>query len=177
MKPQETWVLVADGARARILRDVLSTGKTSREHEDLVFHRSGGNCANHGRQAGPQLRFNRNPPVGDGVSFRSGARKTVPLLQCWPICTAQPSSRRRFRPTRGRCSSQMLGDLRQAFPESLRKVTAAENSQGVHQAAGTRASGRHPEARNQARLRGWRVAIATVRRVTPLIMLLPPVRG
>ncbi|TIS55836.1 MAG: host attachment protein [Mesorhizobium sp.] len=38
MKLQSTWVVVADGARARILRDVLSAGETPDEREDLVFH-------------------------------------------------------------------------------------------------------------------------------------------
>ncbi|TGQ35597.1 host attachment protein [Mesorhizobium sp. M00.F.Ca.ET.216.01.1.1] len=82
MKPRSTWGLVADEARARILRDVLSAGD---EREDLVFHSE-------------RRQFREIMADKPGRSFASTgarrsameyllircARRTEPLLQHWP---------------------------------------------------------------------------------------------
>ncbi|RWB97329.1 MAG: host attachment protein [Mesorhizobium sp.] len=127
MKPQKTWVLIADGARARVLRDVLSVGKAPEEHEDLVFH-----------SERRQLReIMADKP---GRSFAStGTRRSAMEYHSDPVreedraFAAMLADMLHSRHLAGdfdqlvvAAAPQMLGDLRQAFPESLRKVTAAE---------------------------------------------------
>nr|WP_292242816.1 host attachment protein [Mesorhizobium sp.] len=127
MKPQRTWVLIADGARARILRDALSTGKTPDKQEDLVFHTEP-----------RQLReIMADKP---GRSFAStGARRSAMEYHSDPVREEDRAFAAKLAHTlHGHhvagdfdqlvvaAPPQMLGDLRLAFPESLRKVTAAE---------------------------------------------------
>ncbi|KQU92425.1 hypothetical protein ASD99_11080 [Mesorhizobium sp. Root695] len=127
MKSRRIWVLVADGARARILRDVLSTGKTPDKQEDLVFH-----------SEPRQLReIMADKP---GRSFAStGARRSAMEYHSEPVREQDRAFAAMLAHTLHShhvagdfdqlvvaAAPQMLGDLRQAFPESLLKITTAE---------------------------------------------------
>ncbi|RWL47136.1 MAG: host attachment protein [Mesorhizobium sp.] len=127
MKPRRTWVLIADGARARIVRDPLSSGEPTGEHQDLVFH-----------SQPRQLReIMADKP---GRSFAStGARRSAmeyhgnPVREedrAFAVMLAETLHRHflagDFDQLAFAAAPQMLGDLRQAFPESIRKVTVAE---------------------------------------------------
>ena len=127
MKPQKIWVLVADGARARILRDVLPGVKTPNEHEELVF-----------RSEQRQLREIMTDKPGRSFA-PTGTRRSAMEYHSDPV----REDDRAFAATLAEvldshrvagdfdhlvvaAAPQMLGDLRQAFPENLRKVTIAE---------------------------------------------------
>ena len=127
MKPRRTWVLVADGARARIVRDALSPGEPTDKDEDLVFN-----------SQPRQLRaIMADKP---GRSFAStGARRSAMEYHGDPVREEDRAFAAMLAETLHRhflagdfdqlaiaAAPQMLGDLRQACPESIRKVTVAE---------------------------------------------------
>ncbi|WP_284269169.1 host attachment protein [Mesorhizobium huakuii] len=127
MRRQRIWVLVADGARARILRDVLSAGEPSGDGDDLVF-----------KAQRRQLReIMADKP---GRSFASvGTRRSAMEYHSEPVREEDRAFASTLADTLQNhhlakdfdrlvvvAAPQMLGDLRQAFPESLRKVIAAE---------------------------------------------------
>lgn len=127
MRRQRIWVLVADGARARVLRDVLSEGTKPGEHDDLVF-----------QAERRQLRdIMADKP---GRSFASvGTRRSAMEYHSEPVREEDRAFAATLADTLHShhlakdfdqlvvvAAPQMLGDLRQAFPESLRKVIAAE---------------------------------------------------
>jgi protein required for attachment to host cells len=127
MKRQRIWVLVADGARARILRDVLSAGEPPGACDDLVFHAE--------RRQLREIMADK-----PGRSFASsGARRSAMEYHSEPVREEDRAFASMLAHTLHNhhlakdfdqlvvaAAPQMLGDLRQAFPESLRKVIAAE---------------------------------------------------
>ncbi|WP_413771425.1 host attachment protein [Mesorhizobium sp. PAMC28654] len=127
MKPQKIWVLVADEARARILRNVLSAGEPPDEREDLVFH-----------SARRQLREIMADKPGRSFASSGVCRSTMeyhsePVREEDRAFAAKLAGTLHNHHLAGdfdqlvvAAAPQMLGDLRQAFPESLRKATAAE---------------------------------------------------
>jgi protein required for attachment to host cells len=127
MKPQRIWVLVADGSRARILRDVLLSEKTPAGREDLVFHAE--------RRQLREIMADK-----PGRSFAStGARRSAMEYHSEPVREEDRAFAAMLAHTLHSyhlakdfdqlivaAAPQMLGDLRRAFPESLREVIAAE---------------------------------------------------
>jgi protein required for attachment to host cells len=129
MKLHKIWVLVADGARARILRDAVQGVRlpSEREEEELLFHSE-------------QRQLREIMADKPGRSFAStGARRSAMAYHSDPVRDgerafaaklAEALDRRRrdgdFDELVVVAAPQMLGDLRQAFPESLREVVVAE---------------------------------------------------
>ena len=127
MKPQKIWVLVADGARARILRDVVPAGKTRAGREDLVFRseqrqlreimadKPGRSFASTGTRRSA-MEYNSDPVREDDRAF---AATLAEVLDAHRVAGD-------FDQLVVAAAPQMLGDLRQAFPANLRRATIAE---------------------------------------------------
>lgn len=127
MKRPKIWVLVADDARARILRDAIPPTQGGDQHEELVFH-------------SPQRRLRDIMADKPGRGFATtGTRRSAiephsdPLREndrAFAAKLAEVLDGHRlagdFDQLVVAAAPQMLGDLRQAFPEPLRKVTVAE---------------------------------------------------
>lgn len=127
MKTPRVWVLVADGSRARILRDPFRKAESEESREELVF-----------RAEQRQLReIMADKP---GRSFASeGARRSSIEYRSDPVrederafaslLTEVLDSHRRagdFDRLAVVAAPRMLGDLRHAFTNALRGVTIRE---------------------------------------------------
>ncbi|MGT2467475.1 hypothetical protein ACVOMV_25230 [Mesorhizobium atlanticum] len=86
MKPTITWVLIADGARGRIVRDLEVAGDAADRLHDLTFDADQKQLRE--IMADPtgsaQLRLRRVAPFRHGISFKSCSRagKLRPLPTC-----------------------------------------------------------------------------------------------
>ena len=127
MKPQKIWVLVADGARARILRDIATAGETPDERQELVFRseqrqlreimadKPGRSFASTGRRRSA-MEYHSDPVREDDRAF---AATLAEVLDSHRLAGD-------FDQLVVAAAPQMLGDLREAFPANLRRATVAE---------------------------------------------------
>lgn len=127
MKTPRVWVLVADGSRARILRDPFRRSGSGEGLEELVF-----------RAEQRQLREIMADKPGRGFASE-GARRSAMEYRSDPVrederafaslLTEVLDSHRRagdFDRLAVVAAPQMLGDLRHAFTNALRGITIRE---------------------------------------------------
>lgn len=120
------WILVADGARARILRDAIPPAEAGKESElvfrseqrhlrDIMTDKPGRSFASTGRRSSA-MEYRSDPVREDDRAF------------ALTLAEVLDSHRRAgdFDRLVVAAAPQMLGDLRQAFSDSLRRATAAE---------------------------------------------------
>lgn len=127
MKPLRIWVLVADGSRARILRNVVTHGEPAEPLEELVFSspikqlreimsdKQGRSVAT----AGPRrsaIEYHSDPVNEERRAF---AAMLVPVLDAHHAAGD-------FDRLAIIAAPRTLGDLRQVLSENLKSITIAE---------------------------------------------------
>jgi protein required for attachment to host cells len=125
MKQPRTWILVADGARARILRDVIHDVEHGREElvfrseqrqlRDIMADKPGRNFASIGRRRSA-MEYHSDPVREDDKAF---ATMLADVLEAHRIAGD-------FDHLVVVAAPQMLGDIRRVVPEGLHKATVAE---------------------------------------------------
>jgi protein required for attachment to host cells len=127
MKPISSWVLVADGARARILRDVPMSGAISETIEEIEF-------------SAPHQALRDIMSDKPGRSFEStGARRSAMEYHSDPVDQHEQDFADRLAETLDAhrrdkaftrlvvvASPKMLSHLRKAFPKALADTVFAE---------------------------------------------------
>jgi protein required for attachment to host cells len=127
MKRPKIWVLVADAGRARILRDVLGTSQAGDEHDELLF-RSEQRHLRDIMSDKPGRSFSSTGTRRSAMEYHSDPVREDDRAFAATLAEVLESHRlaRDFDHLVVAAAPQTLGDLRQAFSESLRKVTIAE---------------------------------------------------
>ncbi|MDP3898109.1 MAG: host attachment protein [Mesorhizobium sp.] len=121
------WILVADGARARILRDANPPAQAMDGSEELVF-RSEQRHLRDIMADKPSRGFASRGRRRSVMEYRSDLVREDNRAFAATLAEVLDSHRRAgdFDRLIVAAAPQMLGDLHQAFSDSLRRVTAAE---------------------------------------------------
>jgi protein required for attachment to host cells len=133
LKPLRIWVLVADGARARVLRNVVTHERAAEPLEELVF-----------TSPKKQLREIMADKPGRGFASAGAARRSSMEYHSDPVHEEQQAFAETLVSVLDEhlvagdfdrlaiiAAPRMLGDLRQALSETLRSVTVAEISKDL----------------------------------------------
>ncbi|MEP9370703.1 host attachment protein [Mesorhizobium sp. KR1-2] len=133
MKPLRIWVLVADGSRARILRNAVTQERPAEPLEELVFtspkkqlreimaDKPGRGFASAGGTRSSSMEYHSDPVHEEQQAF---AAMLVSVLQEHLLAGD-------FDRLAIIAAPRMLGDLRQALPEGLRNITITEISKDL----------------------------------------------